>query len=404
MKSPSSPKDQLLNPKSLSNLPKIDYSIHENEELEITVKEEIKENLKDKENEKIENEKIESHNKLIEHNQILQEEIKFKKKRRLFFIALINITTSITANLSFFLVETLNIAFLGHEGNLTLINATQLGTIYLNTCGYIFCLGAMNAFDSIGAQNFADKKYLKLYNVYNHNKILTLLIYLIIMLPLGFTSNHILEFIQIENELIKPSSTYITICLISLIISLYNQINYKFLQIMKKQTLVLILNLVGLCLHFLNCMCFIFTFKLGIIGAGISMIVTSILNYFLSTFFLLKYNPCEGKSLIEMDTDSLISSKFYTYAKLALTSGLYMSIELFAFDVIIFASSYMDIESMTSNIIILNYLSIMWIFSYGIAGTLTQRIGKYIAHTQNQINNLFIKYDIIIGIINVIKE
>jgi Na+-driven multidrug efflux pump len=127
------------------------------------------------------------------------------------------------------------------------------------------------------------------------------------------------------------------------------------------------------------------------------MIATSCFNFILSTYFLLKNNPCLGKSLIEIDTDSLISSRFYTYAKLALTSGTFISIEFIAFDFIILASVYLDYQSMTSNVIILNILSTVWIFDYGIANLLTQQIGSYLGNMKKEISCLYIKYDIIIG-------
>ena len=342
-------------------------------------------------------EKIQNTTEKIQEIKAKDKEILVLKKRKVLFRAILNITTSVITNLSFFLVQTLNLAFLGHNGNLVDINSAQLGTMYLNTCGYVFCLGGMNAFDSLGAQYYASKKFDKLYKVYNHNKILTLLIYLIIMLPLGFISKYILTFIRIDSQLIQPSSTYIQICLMSVFINLYNQINYKFLQIMKKDSIVLFLNLIGLSLHLINCLCFIFTFDLGIIGAGVSMIATSFLNIILSTYFLLRNNPCVGKNLIEIDTDSLISSRFYTYAKLALTSGIFLSIEFIAFDFIILASVYLDYQSMTSNVIILNFLCTVWIFDFGIANLLTQRIGSYLGNFKKDICYLYIKYDIIIG-------
>ena len=98
-----------------------------------------------------------------------------------------------------------------------------------------------------------------------------------------------------------------------------------------------------------------------------------------------------------MDTDSLISSRFYTYAKLAISSGINNAIEFFAFDIIILASVFLDYASMTSNVIILNYLATMWIFPLGVAGILTKRIAKYYSDVKKDVNYLFIKFDIIIG-------
>ena len=408
MKSPKSPKDKTSFPNISQSSLKQDSKLKEKHHNKHVQKDNIAPKVSFFDKAKVENdqkgfeEKIQNTTEKIQEIKAKDKEIQLLKTRKVLFRAMLNIFTSLITNLSFFLVQTLNLAFLGHTGNLVNINSAQLGTMYLNTCGYVFCIGAMNAFDSFGAQYFTSKKYDKLFKVYNHNKILTLLIYLIIMLPLGFTSKHILTILRIDSELIEPSSTYIQICLMSMFISLYNHINYKFLQIMKKDSIVLFLNLIGLSLHLINCLCFIFTFDLGIVGAGVSMIATSCLNIILSTYFLLRNNPCVGKSLIEIDTDSLISSRFYTYAKLALTSGTFISIEFIAFDFIILASVYLDYQSMTSNVIILNFLSTIWIFDFGIANLLTQRIGSYLGNIKKEVCFLYIKYDIIIGSILII--
>jgi len=160
-------------------------------------------------------------------------------------------------------------------------------------------------------------------------------------------------------------------------LAILNQINFKFLQMLEHYFLAMFINIIVILVHTIACVCFIVAFKLGVEGAGIAMIFTYMLNYIISSYFLTKYNPCEVKDVFELDTESLSSSTFYYYVKIAFPSGIINSINYIVYDFTIFSAAYLSPESLCANVILLSIITITYLFVYCFTSPFLQNLTLY---------------------------
>ena len=75
--------------------------------------------------------------------------------------AVINISSSVLGLICYFLIETINLAFMGKKGESShlLLGAVGLGNIYLNFCGDILSFGILGALDTMGSNSYGSKNY-----------------------------------------------------------------------------------------------------------------------------------------------------------------------------------------------------------------------------------------------------
>jgi MATE family multidrug resistance protein len=313
--------------------------------------------------------------------------------------------------LSYFLLDTINLIFLGNmDTSLLSINAAQMGNVFMHIFGMLFVTGQSHAFDSLGSQAYGKKDMDLFYKIFNEAKIFSILIFLIFMLPICFTSQYILLFFGLDTQIAEQSSIYIRIGLISVFIDLFNIVHGKFLQILGFDILVMCINIIALVVHIISCICFIYTYNLGVVGAVISLAVSSGFTFLALAYFVFIYNPWYGSKspysnpstyhfrwCINVDTDCLSSSKFYFYAKYAISSGLFHFIKEVSFDLIVFASYFIDQISLTSNTILYNYITLIFHILIGFSVPVTQSVGYYLGKLNFKKNELFIKGTIIIA-------
>jgi MATE family multidrug resistance protein len=306
--------------------------------------------------------------------QLIEESVKKKLLQSLIKNIFLNIITS----MCFQMLHNINLICLGYaDDSLLQINAAQLGQAYIKTFGFTFCIGSIGAFEFLGAEALMTKNLEMLHLVYNQAKIFSILIFLIFMLPLCYISNYTMFFAGINEELAETAGVYVRYSLVAMFLSIFNHINFKFLQMLGKYYLVMFINAIVLVIHTIVCICFINAFKLGVLGAGISMIISYTLNFIISSYFLTQYNPCENKDVFELDTDSLSSSTFYYYVKIALPSGIINSINYVVYDATIFTAAFLSKEALCANVILLNFITSVYLFVFCFTSPLIQNLTLY---------------------------
>lgn len=293
----------------------------------------------------------------------------------------------VLTSLSFFLIQTINYIFLGHNGespeqSVLFINASAVGNVYSNIFGFIFCIGAMQAFELLGSQAYEKKDLDLFYDIFHEAKIFTILIFLIFMLPVCFCSKAVLYVLGFDGELFTLTSTYIRIVLVSVLLNMLHLIHGKFLQVMGHEVLVMGIYLITLVIHLISCMFLIYSFGLGVYGAAISTAISSAFALITTAFFVYWFNPFKGenKMILNFDTDTLTSSRFYIYAKLGVNSGLLHFLHEITFELIILISYYLGDFALTTNVIFLNYIRLLFHlllgFSYPIQEGISYYLGK----------------------------
>jgi Na+-driven multidrug efflux pump len=291
-------------------------------------------------------------------------------------------TTSIIATLASFLIFTSTLMFLGHsDDTLVNINAAQIGFVCMYILGRTFLISSLNAFDSLGSVSFANNDLDMFHEMYNNAKLFMLLVFLIIFLPLSFTSHYILYAAGLDAQISNLASIFIRICLISNFLDLLLTLNTKVLQVMGKYTLVMCINIVALIIHIISCLIFIYTFQLGIVGAGICLGISSLFAFMISTYFVLTMGPFKDKDIFLIDTTLLnSSSKFFYYSRSAIGSGLFFLMKEFIFYSVVFASYYLGPISLATNSILENYITLFYYVLLGITTPITQKVNYYLVN------------------------
>jgi MATE family multidrug resistance protein len=295
-------------------------------------------------------------------------------------------TTSIISTLSSFLIYSTVLMFLGHsDDTLTNINSAQIGFICMCVLGMTFIISSLNSFDSLGSISYANNDFDMFHEMFNNAKLFMLLVFLIIYLPLNFTSHYILYALGFEKQIADLASTFMRICIVSNFLDLLQSLNTKVLQIMGKYFLVMCINLITLVIHIINCIIFIYNFKLGIVGAGICVGISSLCSFLLTSYFVYTMAPFKDKDILLIDTTLLnSSSKFFYYSRSAIGSGLIFLIKELIFYSVVFASYYLGPISLASSTIIENYITLFYYVLLGVTTPITQKVNSYLINQKYQ--------------------
>jgi Na+-driven multidrug efflux pump len=307
----------------------------------------------------------------------------------------------VISSISFFLIRTINVIFLGHfsynESNITNINLTQMGNFYLNCFGYIFCIGTMNAFESLGVQAFSKKDFNLIYDIFQSAKIFTFLFFVLLLLPFCFCSKYILILFNFEPEFLILCSNYIRILLISTTLNLLHLINGKLLQLLGYETLVMGIYVITVIVHILSCLFLIATFGLGVYGAAISSVISSLFSFLSTSYFVYIYAPFQNKSTMNIDTDVLSTSKFFIYAKIGASSGILKFLNEVRFEIIIILTYYLnDPNSLAANSILYNYITLLYYIVVGFSYPVNICIKYYLVSRKLSKALVFVKTTIFI--------
>ena len=303
--------------------------------------------------------------------------------------------------LSFYLVRTINLIFLGHvdiANNIFNINVIQIGHIYTNIFGAIFCIGTMQAFEFFGSKFYISKEYSLFMDVYSMAKICCVLIFLIIILPFSFCSQFFLMLFGVDENMAVHSSRYIKLHLITYAFTILQLLNTKFLQIIGHHSISMGINLISLTIHIISCFFFIYSLNLGYIGATISSGISSFVTYILTSFFVYQLRPIKTgeNDIIFLNSDLLNTTKFFIYCRFGIINSLYNTVHDSSFELIVMLSYYIDNINFTSSGITLNYIALLYHFIIGFSVIIFNRVYKYLTQKKIQKTKTFMKNIIIL--------
>jgi Na+-driven multidrug efflux pump len=291
-------------------------------------------------------------------------------------------TTSIVSTLSSFLIYSSTLMFLGHSDDTLLnINSAQIGYICMCVLGMTFMISSLNSFDSLGSISYANKDIDMFHEMYNNAKLFMLLFFVIIYLPLSFTSHYILYALRFDKLAADLASTFIRICLISNFLDLLQTLNTKVLQIMGMYFLVMCIHVITLIIHIINCIIFIYNFQLGVIGAGLCVGLSSLCSSLITSYFVYTTGAFKDRDIFLIDTTLLnSSSKFFYYSRSAIGSGIIFLIKELIFYSVVFASYYLGPVSLATNTIIENYITLFYYVLLGVTTPITQKVNYYLVN------------------------
>ena len=201
-------------------------------------------------------------------------------KKNILSFTLINVLSSTICLVGIFLIETINLSFVGHtdDGEVNLASV-GVGNIILNFFSLFLVFGSLGALDTVGSFCYGRQDYNGLNTYTQRMRIIIILCFIFLTLPSCLYSDCILKFCGISDEIAEKANVY-TINMIPTIflVFLFN-LNVRFLQVMHDYLVVCIIAVVSVTIHYC-------------------------LNYIMFTYYVSNYYTIAFSSLISFPSIS----------------------------------------------------------------------------------------------------
>lgn len=276
-----------------------------------------------------------------------------------------------------FITETINIIYIGRFDDPNLISGIGIGTLYINATGYILGAGIIGGIDTLCTQCFGAKEY-KLLGIFtNIARISVLGFFLFISVPFAIYAYEILEFIGQFDVISVIASNFCLSMIPSLFFALQYNASLRYLQAMNIFLPGMCVTLSTAILHPLWCHLFIYTFNFSVIGAGISMGITQLLNLIIITIYIHWKNPCP-ESYFFINKECLNVDLIYDYLKNAIPAAILFAADWLGFEVLTLMASYISAVDLAANICLFNFITIIFMMSMGLSIATSTLVGNSI--------------------------
>lgn len=287
-----------------------------------------------------------------------------------------DVSSSIVALVSIFLIETINLSFVGHlkESRLNL-EAVGVGNILLNFTSLFLVFGALGALDTVGSVCFGTKDFNNLAKNTVRMRIIIVAIFFIFTIPSCIYTEKILNSLGIAPDISERSGHY-TFTMIPAIFFIFNfNLNVRFVQIMHDYFIVSLIAAFTVVIHYaMNYYCFYNTDFKYITVAIISNISTCI-GFILSSIYCAYFNKYP-ESVVFYNDGIFNYHEFKFLAKLAFHSAIQHYGDFVGYEIVTFLGVYLPIPAENSaSLVLLNYSVITAYVYSGSSFPLTQKIG-----------------------------
>jgi MATE family multidrug resistance protein len=276
-----------------------------------------------------------------------------------------------------FIAETINIIFIGRFNQPEMIAGIGIGTLYINATGYVLGAGLMGGLDTLCSQAFGNRKY-KMVGVYaNVARICIGFYFIFISLPFTIFSKPMLLMIGQEDAVAQFASRFCHSMLPSLFFALQYNTTLRYLQAMNVFKPGMFITFFTVLLHPLWCYLFIYVFDHNVVGAGIAMSITQLLNWISIQVYIHICNPYP-ESYFFTSREMLKYAFFVEYLKKAVPAAILFAADWIGFEILTLMSSYLSNLSLAANVCFLNFITIIFMISMGLSFASTTLVGNSI--------------------------
>ncbi|XP_049932007.1 protein DETOXIFICATION 12-like isoform X1 [Nymphaea colorata] len=272
-----------------------------------------------------------------------------------------------------FLLQAVSLMMVGHLGSLYLSSAS-ISSSLCNVTGYIVLLGMASALETLCGQAYGAEQYQKV-GVYTQKAIVTLLLVCIPITLLWFYMEKLLILIGQDHVIAHEAGKYAVFLIPGLFGAALLQPLVKFLQ---SQSLVLPLlfgAVVTLCFHVLVCWLLVFKFRIGHVGAAISVSLSYWMNLVILALYVKVSSACK-KTVAPFTMEAF--TRIQDFLGLALSSAVMICLEFWTFELLILLSGLLpDPELQASVLSICVYtLNVVYSIPYGLGAAASTRISN----------------------------
>ena len=277
-----------------------------------------------------------------------------------------------------FLQQTISLAFIGNKykgQEKFIIDGIGIANLYLNCCIFSIAIGLISGMDTLCSNAYAVKNYYLL-GIYMHRaRLIAIIIVTVLTIFNYFYAIKILSLFNIDSNVLHYSERYIRANLYYVAIDVFFGVNLRYLNVIDKPHINLIILLISIALHPLWCWIFIFKLEYDALGCGISMIISQSINMILSSLYIHLWNPCP-ESYFCLNYDCF--KGWLSYLKFTFPSLILMCAEWWAFEIQSIIAINITQLDYAVHIIIASLASILYTISIGFGMAASMLVAKHI--------------------------
>lgn len=389
----------------------IDKSNQEYSKLNSKDKLNITSNSKIKSNKKLSTSSILNLSNEADNTQIIESRLKMStieeeeiNEDNIWNYSIINVISSTVCLVSVFLIETINLSFVGYtKDSETNLSSVGVGNILLNFTSLFVAFGGLGALDTVGSFCFGKNDYIGLSLAIMRMRFLISLIFLLLTIPTCMFAGNLLIILGINYEVAKRAGEYCFYMLPAIFFAFNFNLSVRVLQVMHDYFYVSVISILGVIFHYLvNFVAFnYYNIDNYIVVAHISSITMLLMNVML-IIYMISFNP-NNKHIKLFDIDMFNTKELWVFSKLAIFSALQHYGDFIGYEIVAFLGNYLPVHAdNAASLVILNYTVVSGYVYSGSSYPLGQIIGYSLGKEDKKFYkfaiNTYIKLNLIISV------
>jgi MATE family multidrug resistance protein len=301
--------------------------------------------------------------------------------------------------LCLYLQQTINLIFLARiskpENKEHVIEAIGISHLYINTTILSVFIGLLIGLDILGARAHGARDF-KLFGLYYHRAMIVALVYTITMVIIHyFTAVKVLSLFSISPKILEYINNYMRTSLFFVIPDVIFSANFRYINIISKSYVNLIILFTTICLHPLWCYLLLVVLDMGVSGAGLCLVISQTLNALGGVFYIwyMKPNP-ESVFFFTRESFKGIGS----YLEVALPSVLLLCAEWWALDLQALIALWVSDDDYAAHVLIIAIVVNLNTISMGFSVTNLVFIGKLISNSTITKTKRYAKFNFFFGL------
>ena len=314
------------------------------------------------------------------------------------------VINSITASLGiiyYFIHDTTNIIVINKFKDSDLVGSFGIAMLYLNIVALSFGIGLFGGIETLCSNAFGARKFTLVGKHFFIGKLIVLVFYFCISLPMILFSFKLLFLIGISNTIAYEASIFCVYMIISIFFNLLFLSSISYLQSMNIYRPGMYVSCGTIILYPFLCNYLAYDLNLRQIGIGISSAILNLTNYILIQIYISYYNEypkSNEKNYIKEICKVVKSNSFKIHLQIGISSALLYSAEWIGIEISCYISAFLSSDALASNTIFMLLIMNLNLFHYGLNMAVLNIVGNCVGYKSKTLTQRFINLSILISI------
>jgi MATE family multidrug resistance protein len=299
-----------------------------------------------------------------------------------------------------FIAETINIIFIGKYNDADMIAGIGIGTLYINATGYILGAGLIGGLDTLCSHAFGNHNYVMIGVYVNVTRIVVICFFILISVPFVYFTYPILILIGQDANVSQYASSFCHAMLPSLFFALQYNTSVRYLQAMNIFKPGMYITMTTVLLHPIWCHLFINVLGYGVVGAGLSMSLTQLLNVLIISVYIQYTMPGRYPDSYFFINKTVMQGVFFSeYLKKAVPSAILFAADWLGFEVLTLMSSYISPNALAANVCLFNFITMIFMIPMGLSFATTTLVGNSLGGNKPKQAKIYTKASLTVGVL-----